>query len=247
MKRKIAFFVLFAASVVLFAMQTLQAFGIVAFHADFFAKKGRIVLDAGHGGEDGGAVAVNGALEKDINLAIALELKRNLEINHFDVFMVRDGDVSVGDQGLGTIAERKRSDTRTRLRMVEEAGDCILISIHQNHFSESKYSGAQVFYSGNRPESAQLAEAIRSNIVDALQPENKRENKQADNNIYLLHKCQMPAVLVECGFLSNPGEAELLCTQSYQKDMAAAIYNGLIDYLQENVGQKSTDSGLANG
>lgn len=170
-----------------------------------------------------------------------MELEKNLKQNNFDVIMIRSSDVSVGDQSLSTIAERKRSDTKSRLRTVEEAGECLLISIHQNHFSEGKYSGAQIFYSGNRPESAELAECIRQNIVDNLQPENKRENKQADGNIYLLKNCQVPAVLVECGFLSNRAETEKLCTESYQKEMAAAIYNGLIDYLQN-----STEAVLAN-
>lgn len=230
--KRIVFWLLFCGALGLFAMQTMQAFGIVAFHADFFEKKGTIVLDAGHGGEDGGAVGVNGVMEKDINLAIALELEKHLKLNHFNVVMIRDSDTAVGDSSLGTVAERKRSDTRNRLRAVEESGECILISIHQNHFSESKYSGAQVFYSDARPESAELAEAIRQNIVSSLQPGNKRENKRAEKNIYLLYNCKIPAVLVECGFLSNPEEAEKLCTESYQKDMAAAIYNGLIDYLQ---------------
>ena len=240
MRKKILFGILFAASIFLFGMQTLQAVGVVAFHADFFKKKGTIVVDAGHGGEDGGAVAVNGALEKDINLAIALELEKDLKQNNFDVIMIRDSDVSVGDQSLTTVAERKRSDTRARLRIVEEAGDCILISIHQNHFSQGKYSGAQVFYSGNDPRSADLAEAIRQNIVGSLQPENHRENNQADSNIYLLHQCQVPAVLVECGFLSNQTETEMLCSESYRKDMAAAIYNGLIDYLEGQDGKTDT-------
>lgn len=235
MKRKLGFVVLFTVSILLFAMQTMQAFGIVSFHADFFEKKGTVVIDAGHGGEDGGAVAINGALEKDINLAIALELERDLKQNNFEVIMIRNDDVSVGDQSLPTISERKRSDTRSRLRTVEETGECILISIHQNHFSQSKYSGAQVFYSGNDPESADLAEAVRQNIVESLQPENKRENKQADGNIFLLKNCYVPAILVECGFLSNPEETEKLCTESYQKDMAAAIYNGLVDFLQNKI------------
>lgn len=247
MKRKIGFWALFFAAAALFAVQTLRAFGIVAFHADFFEKKGTIILDAGHGGEDGGAVGINGALEKDINLAIALELEKCLKYNNFDVIMIRDSDVSVGDQSLGTIAARKRSDTKNRLQKVEKAGECLLISIHQNHFSESKYSGAQVFYSGNREESAQLAEAIRENIVSSLQPDNRRENKVAGKNIYLLYHCQVPAVLVECGFLSNPEEAGKLSTESYQKDMAAAIYNGLIDYLESaKTDPESTASGLAN-
>ncbi len=232
MRKKLAFLLLFCASLVLFAVQTIQAFGVVAFHADFFEKKGVVVLDAGHGGEDGGAVGINGAMEKDINLSIALELEKYLKQNHFEVVMIRNGDYSVGDQSLPTIAERKRSDTKNRLKTIEETGECVFISIHQNHFTESKYDGAQVFYSGNREESAVLAECIRQNIVSSLQPENHRENKQAEKGIYLLHHCQVPAVLVECGFLSNPAEAEKLSTESYQKDMAAAIYNGLIDYLQ---------------
>lgn len=233
MKRKLVFLLLFCASLALFALQTMQAFGVVGFHADFFEKKGLVVLDAGHGGEDGGASSADGILEKDINLAIALQLEEYLKLHHFDVIMIRDGDYSVGDQSLSTVSERKRSDTKRRLQAIEEAGECIFISIHQNHFSESKYDGAQVFYSGNREESAILAEAIRKNIVGALQPENHRENKKAESNIYLLDRCHVPAVLVECGFLSNPAEAAKLNQKAYQKDMAAAIYNGLIDYLQE--------------
>ena len=130
MKRKFWVWILFLGSLALFAAQTLQAFGVVAFHAELFEKKGTIVLDAGHGGEDGGAVGVNGVLEKDVNLAVALELEKHLKLNQFDVIMVRDGDLSVGDQSLGSISARKKSDTKARLRMVEEAGDCILISIH---------------------------------------------------------------------------------------------------------------------
>lgn len=233
MKRKLVFLLLFCASLALFALQTMQAFCVVGFHADFFEKKGLVVLDAGHGGEDGGASSADGILEKDINLAIALQLEEYLKLHHFDVIMIRDGDYSVGDQSLSTVSERKRSDTKRRLQAIEEAGECIFISIHQNHFSESKYDGAQVFYSGNREESAILAEAIRKNIVGALQPENHRENKKAESNIYLLDRCHVPAVLVECGFLSNPAEAAKLNQKAYQKDMAAAIYNGLIDYLQE--------------
>jgi N-acetylmuramoyl-L-alanine amidase len=233
MKRKLFFWVLFCASLVLFCAQTMEAFGVVAFHADFFEKKGTIVIDAGHGGEDGGAVGVNGLVEKDINLAIALALAEDLKANNFDVVLVRDGDYSVGDQSLSTVAERKRSDTKRRVSLVEETGDCLLVSIHQNQFSQSQYSGAQMFYSPNNEESAQLAECIRQCVVSSLQPENTRQNKEAGEEIYLLTHCQVPAVLVECGFLSNPQEADLLGQESYQNDMAAAIYNGIIDFLEQ--------------
>lgn len=214
-------------------MQTIEAFGIVAFHADFFEKKATIVVDAGHGGEDGGAVGVNGLVEKDINLAIALALAENLKANNFQVILVRDGDYSVGDQSLSTVAERKRSDTKNRVRLVEETGECLLVSIHQNQFSQSQYSGAQMFYSPNNPESAQLAECIRESVVSSLQPDNTRQNKEAGEEIYLLTHCQVPAVLVECGFLSNPEEANLLSQEAYQQDMAAAIYNGIVSFLEQ--------------
>ncbi len=242
MKRKVFFWVLFCASLILFGAQTLEAFGIVAFHADFFEKKTTIVVDAGHGGEDGGAVGVNGSVEKDINLAIALALAEKLKASNFPVVLVRDGDYSVGDQTLNTVAERKRSDTKNRVQLVEETGDCLLISIHQNQFSQSQYSGAQMFYSPNNDESAQLAECIRQSVVNSLQPENTRQNKEAGEEIYLLTHCQVPGVLVECGFLSNPEEAQRLVQQEYQQDMASAIYNGIISFIEQRGKETSQSS-----
>ena len=232
MKKKLLFWILFFGSLTMFCLQTLQAFGIVAFHADLFEKRPTIVVDAGHGGEDGGAVGQGGLVEKDVNLAIALALAEDLKAANFPVVLVRESDVSVGDQTLSTVAERKRSDTLNRVQLVEETGECILISIHQNHFSQSQYKGAQMFYSPNNEESALLAESIRQSVVSSLQPENTRQNKEAGEEIYLLTHCEVPAVLVECGFLSNPEEAALLEQESYQRDMAAAIYNGLMDFLE---------------
>ena len=240
MKRKLLFWLLFCGSLLLFGFQTIESFGIVAFHAEFFEKKPTIVIDAGHGGEDGGAVGINGLVEKDVNLSIALSLAEDLKANHFTVILVRDGDYSVGDQSLSTVAERKRSDTKNRVALVESVGDCILVSIHQNKFSQSQYSGAQMFYSPNNPESAQLAEAIRQSVVTSLQPENTRQNKEAGEEIYLLTHCQVPAVLVECGFLSNPGEAELLGQEEYQQQMAASIYNGIIAFLDQRQEENSS-------
>ena len=237
-----AAWLLFLAALALFGAQTMRAFGVVAFHADFFEKKGTVVVDAGHGGEDGGATGVHGELEKDINLAIALELQRLLEQHQFEVVMVRDWDTDLSDQNLPTVAQRKRSDLQRRLRLVEESGDCILLSIHQNFFTENQYSGAQVFYSANDPRGAALAEAIRASIVETLQPENTRQNKVGEG-VYLLEQCQVPAVLVECGFLSNPEEAAALADPDYQKQMAQAIYNGLVRYLKDTPANES----LANG
>ena len=237
-----ATWLLFFAALALFGAQTMRAFGVVAFHADFFEKKGTVVVDAGHGGEDGGTTGVHGELEKDINLAIALELQRLLEQHQFEVVMVRDWDTDLSDQNLPTVAQRKRSDLQRRLRLVEESGDCILLSIHQNFFTENQYSGAQVFYSANDPRGAALAEAIRASITETLQPENTRQNKVGEG-VYLLEQCRVPAVLVECGFLSNPEEAAALADPDYQKQMAQAIYNGLVRYLKDTPANES----LANG
>ncbi len=197
-------------------------------------------MDAGHGGEDGGAVGVNGLVEKEINLAIALALADDLKASNFPVVLVRDSDYSVGDQTLSTVAERKRSDTKRRVQLVEETGDCILVSIHQNQFSQSQYKGAQMFYSPNNSESALLAECIRQSVVGSLQPENTRQNKEAGEDIYLLTHCQVPGVIVECGFLSNPEEANLLGQEEYQQDMAAAIYNGIISFVEQREEESSS-------
>ena len=189
-----------------------------------------IVLDAGHGGEDGGAVGVNGVEEKALNLAIALHVQEELQHAGYPVVMVRDTDTAVGDTTLSTVAERKRSDIQYRAQLVNETENCILVSIHQNFFEQSQYSGAQMFYSPNNTRSAALAESIRRSVVEQLQPENTRENKQAESGIYLLNHVDVPAVIVECGFISNPEEAELLCDSAYQQKLAAAIADGVLSF-----------------
>lgn len=194
-----------------------------------------IVIDPGHGGEDGGATDGGDAMEKEINLAISLKLKALLELSGSRVVMTRTEDVSIHDDHLGTVRERKSSDLHNRLKIVEEQGNCIFVSIHQNHFSDGKYSGAQMFYSTNNEASKELAESIRERIVTMIQPENKRETKPATSSIYLLWNTKVPAVLVECGFLSNQKEAEKLKDTAYQQKMAFAVYIGLLDYL--NSGQ----------
>lgn len=232
-----------------FLWQTKEAISAINFHADIFEKQERnqneiILLDAGHGGEDGGAVGINGVNEKDINFAITLILKEKLEKEGFQVILTRDEDNLIGDNTLGSIAERKRSDTQKRLKLIEEYPECTFISVHQNHFSESKYFGAQVFYSSANPNSAKLAESIRNEIVGQTQPENKRENKAAEKNIYILYNTTVPAVLVECGFISNQNEADLLIQSDYQNKMAEAICDGIITYFdtKNNVQQDNQSS-----
>ena len=190
-----------------------------------------IVLDAGHGGEDGGTSSKDGTMEKDINLAVALRLRELLVSAGFEVKMIRETDVAVNDPNLATVKQRKASDIKNRLKFIENTPDCTFVSIHQNHFSESQYNGTQVFYSPNASGSQQLAAQIQTCVVQQLQPENKREIKPATQSIYLLWHSKVPAVLVECGFLSNPKEAQLLKTTEYQDKMALAIFDGIVAYF----------------
>ena len=191
-----------------------------------------IVIDAGHGGEDGGASA-NGLLEKDINLSIALKLRDILTAGGYKTVMVREEYVSVYDSAEGTVRQRKVSDLKNRVEMINESKNNILVSIHQNKFEQSKYFGTQIFYSKNNAKSAVLAEELRKSVTGLLQPDNKRELKQADSSIYILDKAEVPAVIVECGFLSNEEEAKKLADADYQQKMAFAIYSGILGYVNK--------------
>lgn len=220
----------FLGALVMFLCSIFGAVHAVSMAAAEAESRPVIVLDAGHGGEDGGAVGVGGVEEKTINLAIAVELYDKLTNEGFHVIMVRETDVAVGDTTLSTVAERKRSDIQYRAELVNSTNNCLLISIHQNFFEQNQYSGAQMFYSGNNAQSAVLAESIRREVVSRIQPENTRENKQAESGIYLLNHVSVPAVIVECGFISNAEEAELLSDPAYQKRMAEAIAAGVANY-----------------
>lgn len=189
-----------------------------------------IIVDAGHGGEDGGATGKSAVPEKDINLAIALDLQQLLQASGYHVVMTRTTDISISDN-LDTVHERKVSDLNNRLKLVQAQGSgSIFVSIHQNCFPQSQYSGAQVFYSVNDNHSKVIAESIRSRIVELLQKDNKRETKPATSSIFLLWNIKTPAVLVECGFLSNSAEAQKLNDKTYQQQIAFAIFSGLLDY-----------------
>lgn len=190
-----------------------------------------VILDAGHGGEDGGAVGVDGSLEKDINLAIANAASAFLTLFGIAHISVRTTDKSVCDEGLKTVRERKRSDILNRDALVRSTENSLLVSIHQNHYSDARYSGAQMFYSSNNPSSAILAEQLRQSIIQGLQPDNARENKASGANIYLLYHAEAPAVLVECGFISNRNEVKKLNDPVYDAQMAFYISKGILNYL----------------
>lgn len=188
----------------------------------------QILLDPGHGGEDGGTAATDGTLEKNINLAVALNLRDMLRVCGYPVSMTRDTDISIHKADCVSAREKKVSDMHNRLTLYNQSA--LVISIHQNHFSASKYDGAQVFYSGNVAQSKDLAQSVQQRIVQELQPDNTRQIKKATDGIYLLYHALPPAILVECGFLSNPEECNKLCTPSYQQAMAGAVFAGLLDY-----------------
>ena len=182
------------------------------------------VIDPGHGGEDGGAVSCTGHKESDINLQIALRLDDLLHFLGFDTVMIRSTDQSVHTGG-NSIAQRKASDLKNRVRMVGEVPNAVLISIHQNFFPESKYSGAQMFYNSH-PKAMEMAQMLQKAFVSTINPGSNRKEKPV-SVIYLLEHIAAPGVLVECGFLSNPGEEARLRTAEYQKKIACVIASTL--------------------
>lgn len=190
-----------------------------------------VILDAGHGGFDGGAVASDGTVEKDINLNITLMIAKFLKQNGFTVIMTRENDVSTDDVETDKIATRKKSDLKNRLDLMDDYKDAVFVSVHLNKFTTSAASGSQVFYSKSE-KSKLLGECIQKSIVSHIQPENTRVNKQATSSTYLLYNATIPTVLVECGFLSNKAELEKLKTKDYQNEMAFCIYCGILEYFK---------------
>ncbi len=216
-----------------FVLILLSSFKDVKVSSDSVITKPHIIIDAGHGGEDGGA-EVDGILEKDLNLSIAMILSDMLRANGFDVTDVREDDISVYSGDAETLSEKKTSDLNNRLKLFESDENNVVISIHQNKFTDPKYSGTQVFYSENHQDSIKLAESIRTAVTMLLQHDNTRELKKADENIFILDKTTVPAVIVECGFLSNPDERQKLCDEAYQKQMAFSIMLGFLEYYHMN-------------
>lgn len=187
-----------------------------------------VIIDAGHGGFDGGAVASDGTTEKDINLKIAQNLKEFLRYFGFEVKMTRESDVSTeSDNGK---KNKKSSDLYNRLKVMKENPDAIFVSIHMNKFTSSSAEGAQVFFAPKVESSDILANSIQGIIRELLQPKNDRIIKQGTKNIYILRNATIPATIVECGFISNPQELKLLKDENYQRKMAFSIFCGIIDY-----------------
>lgn len=191
-------------------------------------KEKTVVIDPGHGGIDPGKIGVNDALEKDINLAISKYVKEYLEQENITVVMTRE------DEG-GLYSEyspnKKKTDMYKRCEIIKEVNPAIAVSIHQNSYHEGGVSGCQVFYFEESTEGERLAKTIQKTMIEQLKPANEREAK-ANDSYYMLCHTVVPTVIVECGFLSNWNEAQLLITEDYQKKVARAVADGILAYFQ---------------
>lgn len=189
----------------------------------------KIIIDAGHGGADGGAEALDGTIEKDLNLSIALKLASLMKLGGYKVIMTRTEDTSTDNSPGGF---NKKGDLNNRLKLMEENPSAIFVSIHLNKFTTSAASGAQVFYSPKSDCSKELGQSIQKSIVNMLQPENNRVIKMGTNSTYILKNATVPAVIVECGFISNKAELTLLKNEDYQRKMAFSIMAGIMEFKE---------------
>jgi N-acetylmuramoyl-L-alanine amidase len=222
-KLKIRFFVLLYCGVFIGAVSLCQLASssvTVLKESEPVQNRTVIIIDAGHGGIDGGATSCTGIPESHINLQISLRLNNLVQLLGFETKMIRKTDTSVYTEG-NTIAAQKVSDLKQRVKLVNETRNAVLVSVHQNTFLDSRYSGAQVFYA-NDDTSRELAKVMQADLISNLNPGSKRQCKSSDG-IYLMQNIQRPGVLIECGFLSNPEEEANLLTAEYQKQIASVV------------------------
>lgn len=191
-------------------------------------RKHCFIIDPGHGGVDGGATSCTGKLESAFNLEIGLRLRDLMHFLGYQTRIIRTEDISVYTEG-ETIAAKKMSDLKERARICNSTDGAILLSIHQNTFPESKYSGSQVFYAGTEHSEA-MAKALQKNLIATLNPGNNRNAKQA-KGVYLMEHISCPGILIECGFLSNPEEETKLRSAEYQKELCCVIAVTAVGFL----------------
>jgi len=195
------------------------------------SSSGTVVIDAGHGGEDGGAVSLSGVPESGINLSIALRLDQLLGLYGVHTLLLRSEDISLYSDGAVTLREKKVSDLHNRVAQIQAVADATLISIHQNTYQSPKYHGAQVFYA-NEALSLPFAQLTQEALRLALDPGNSRTAAKIPDTVYLMNHITCRAILVECGFLSNPEEDRLLQSATYQTKIAAALTGAYLQYQQ---------------
>ncbi len=187
-----------------------------------------IIIDAGHGGPDGGAIGTDDTAEKDLNLEVALKLQKLLEQSGCTVFMTRTEDISLSTPEDDAKRQRKVADLANRKKLIEEYDVSAFVSIHMNTFSDPQYFGTQVFYAASDG-SKKLADYIQSEVCKE-DPDNTRVAKDGSKNIFILSETSIPSVVVECGFLSNKKDLQRLKTEEYQNKLAGAIFGGIIKY-----------------
>ena len=229
-KRHVAYLVLLCCFVA--GRSAVRGQGTAACTGAFAPAEGTpytVVLDAGHGGEDGGAVAGDGTVESGLNLAIARRVRDLLTFAGMPTAVTREGEDAIYDPGSATLREKKVSDLHNRVDLVNAIPGAVLVSIHQNSLPSSPSTrGAQVFW--NRQEGAEeLAESVQTALNGAINAGNEKKAAQVPSSVYLMKEITVPGVLVECGFLSNAAETEQLKDPGYQKKLAAAIAAGVLD------------------
>ncbi len=205
-----------------FALEQFNGLAVPVVAPSMVQPVGGLILDAGHGGEDGGAVSAAGVPESRINLEIVLKINDILGLYGQAPLLLREEDRALYSEGAVTLREKKVSDLKNRVAMIQACQGATLLSIHQNSYPQKKYRGTQAFFAPTEGSQA-LAEHIQDAVRQALQPENSRQAKQIPDTVYLMNHVGCPAVLVECGFLTNPEEEALLRSEDYQKKLAAAL------------------------
>lgn len=200
-------------------------------NAAIFNKK-TIVVDAGHGQPDGGTTSKNGVSEEAINLQIAQELQQILETNNYNVIMTRTDEKGIYDSGASSIREKKVSDTKNRVKIGNSSNADIFVSIHLNYFEQAQYKGWQTFYKSSDTNGQLLATCIQQALNDNIDMENERK-PQSISDVYIVEHVNIPTVIVECGFLSNPQDEQALQDQEYREALAYGIYVGIQNYYQQ--------------
>ncbi len=236
MKRYSLFIILFSVIIIFlcgFLIYFTAESSIITSSEPFDADAVTVVIDAGHGGADGGAVGYDGTAEALINLSISKDIAEILNSFGIKTVMTRTDENSIHSENAVSLREQKVSDIHNRMKIMNETDNCIFVSIHQNSFENSTLWGTQVFYSPNTTSSPELADCIQSSVVKLLQPDNKRVIKKCGKSVYLLYNAKKTSVLVECGFMTNKTELDELKTEEYQRKMAFSIAMGIIDYINK--------------
>lgn len=230
MKKGWYLFLLYGVTIATFLMLTQWVSNVTSAFVESSPIKRQfsILIDPGHGGEDGGAISCSGLPESGYNLEISLRLKDLMQFLGYDVKMTRDTDVSIHQYGT-TIAQKKASDLKERVRLANTTKNAVLLSIHQNHFADERYSGAQVFYAGTTG-SDKLARNLQESFTKTLNPTSNRQCKKC-SGIYLMEHIQCTGVLIECGFLSNRQEEAKLRDAKYQKQLCSVITSTVSQFL----------------